>query len=453
MDIVLEKASDTDASLIITLRPDDYKAEVAKKLKQYGKQVSLKGFRPGHVPAAVVQKMHGKGILIDEVNNLLTKNLSAYIRENKLQVMGDPIPERTDADEIDWDAQEEFTFKYQLGLASDFEVDTAALGTVNRYIIAVGEAEVNETIDRLKTQFQEQQHPEEAAEGDLIYGELKQVEAPDLADRFETKTALPLAKVAPEALGTFIGRKKDETVTFVMETAFPDLKDRALATGAKKETVENLTGEFSFTIEDITRNAPAELNQAFFDKVLGMGEAEDEATFRTKVQEIIGQNYAREADKLFRYDLEEALLNNTLISLPDAFLKNWLSGLNEGKLTAEQIDEQYPDFSKSSKLQLIKNRVAEKADLNVSSEEVLNAARQMIRDQFGFASGMGNEMDETIDKIARNYLMDEKEDRKNYTTTFNRVFDDKVIEHIKAQVTVAEQTISADEFRERASRN
>lgn len=452
MDITLEKASDTNASLIITLKPGDYKAEVDKKLKQHGKQVSLKGFRPGHVPASVVQKMYGKGILVEEVNNLLSKSVTSYIRENKLQVVGDPMPNREEADAIDWDSQDEFKFSYELGLASDFEVEMTSLNSVNRYTIEAGDKEADETIGNLRTQFNATLHPDEAAEGDTIFGELKQINAPEGAEAFTTKTALPLAKVAPDALGTFVGKTKDETFTFVMEAAFPDEKERALATGAKKEDAGSLTGEFSFTIEDVTRQAPAEMNQEFFDKVLGMGAAEDEETFRVKVKEIIGQNYGRESENLLRNDVEQALLDNILISLPDEFLKKWLLGMNEGKFTPEQIDEQYPDFTKSAKLQLIKNRVAEKNEINVDFQEVMASTRQMVRDQFGFSGNDSGEMDETIDKIAKNYLMDEKNNGQNYTQTFNRVFDDKVIEFIKSQLTIVDQTVSLDEFRERANR-
>jgi trigger factor len=451
VDIVLDKGSDTNASLIITLKPEDYKPEVDKQLKKYGRQVQLKGFRPGHVPEAVVRKMYGKGILVEEINNLLNKSLSNYIRENKLQVVGDPMPDRERADAVDWDNQEEFTFSYQLGLASDFEVDLAQMGSVNRYIIEAGEQEVNETIENLRKQFHTHAHAEEIAEGDTVYGELKQLAAAEGTTPYETKTALPLNKVAPDALGTFIGRKKDETIPFDIVAAFPEEKDRALAIGVKKEEAGNYTGEFSFTVEDITRHEPADLNQEFFDKVLGVGKASDEAEFRQQVRDIMGQNYARESNNLLRVDIEAALLDTVLISLPDDFLKNWLLTTNEGKFTPEQIDEQYPDFTKAAKLQLIKNKIAEQANVDVTFEEVMEATRQMVRDQFGFAGDMGDEMKETIDKIARNYLLDEKSNGQNYSTTFNRVFDDKVIDYIKSQLAITDQTVSLDEFRERAN--
>ncbi|QMW06426.1 trigger factor [Spirosoma foliorum] len=443
MDITLEKASDTNASLKITLTPADYKPEVDKKLKDYGRKVQLKGFRPGHVPASLVQKMYGKSILVDEINAMLSKTVSDYIRENKLQVVGDPVPDRDSADAIDWDSQTDFAFSYTLGLASEFDIDFSDLPTVNQYEIQAGEAEVDTTIAELQERFHAHAHGEEVGEGDTIYGELKQISGGE----FTAKTAFPMNQMAEEAKGQFVGKKKGDVVTFVLEQAFPDEKARANATGVKKEEAADLTGEFTFEIDDITRHEPAALNQEFFDKVLGVGAVENEEQFRTKVAEIIKSNYGRESEQLLRLDIEKMLIDNTPILLPDEFLKNWLMEVNEGKFTPEQIDEQYDDFTKSVKLQLIKNKIADKADIKVDFEEVLNATRQMVREQFGFAGSEDEEMNKTIDRIARNYLMDEKNNGQNYTSTFNRVFDDKVIGYAKTQLTTASQDITVDEFK------
>ncbi|MBN8822519.1 MULTISPECIES: trigger factor [unclassified Spirosoma] len=447
MDITLEKASDTNASLKITLTPADYKPEVDKKLKDYGRKVQLKGFRPGHVPASLVQKMYGKSILVDEINSMLSKTVSQYIRDNKLQVVGDPVPNREEADAIDWDNQTDFAFSYTLGLASEFDIDFNDLPSVTQYEIQAGDAEINSTIAELQQRFHTHSHGEEVADGDTIYGELNQVSAPEGATGFSAKTAFPMAKMADDAKGQFIGKKKGDVITFVLEQAFPDEKARANATGAKVEEVANLTGEFTFAIDDITRHEPAELNQELFDKVLGAGAVSDEEQFRAKVAEIIQSNYARETAQLLRLDIEKTLLDSTPILLPDEFLKNWLMEVNEGKFTPEQIDEQYDDFTKSVKLQLIKNKIAEKADIKVDFEEVMEATRQMVREQFGFASSEDAEMNQTIDRIARNYLMDEKNNGQNYTSTFNRVYDDKVIDYAKTQLTLATQEVTVDEFK------
>ena len=457
MDITLEKSSDTNASLKITLTPADYKPEVDKKLKDYGRKVQLKGFRPGHVPTSLVQKMYGKGIMADEINAMLSKTVSQYIRENKLQVVGDPVPDRELAQAIDWDNQTDFSFSYSLGLASEFDIDFSDLPSVTQYEIQAGEAEVDSTIADLRQRFHTHTHGDEVADGDTIYGELKQVNAPEgaegesadsaSADRFKAKTAFPMNQMADDAKGQFIGAKKGDVVTFVLEQAFPEEKARATATGVKKDEAANLTGEFTFEVDDITRHEPAELNQEFFDKVLGAGVVEDEEQLRTKVADIVRGNYTREATQLLRLDIEKTLLDNTPILLPDEFLKNWLLETNEGKFTPEQIEEQYGDFTKSVKLQLIKNKIADKADIKVDYEEVLASTREMVREQFGFAGGENEEMNQTIDRIARNYLVDEKNNGQNYSSTFNRVYDDKVIEYAKTQLTTVTQEVNVDEFK------
>ncbi len=447
MDITLEKASDTNASLKITLTPADYKPEVDKKLKDYGRKAQLKGFRPGHVPASLVQKMYGKGILVDEINSMLSKTVSQYIRENKLQVVGDPVPDRDQADAIDWDNQSDFAFSYTLGLASEFDIDFSDLPSVTLYEIQAGEAEIDSTIADLQQRFHTHAHGEEVSDGDTIYGELKQLSAPEGAESFSAKTAFPTNQMAENAKGQFVGKKKGDVVTFVLEQAFPDEKARANATGVKKEEAAELTGEFTFEVDDITRHEPAALNQEFFDKVLGVGAVTEEEQFRVKVAEIIKGNYSRESAQLLRLDIEKTLIDNTPILLPDEFLKNWLLEVNEGKFTPEQIDEQYDDFTKSVKLQLIKNKIAEQADIKVEFDEVLAVTRLMVQEQFGFMGGEDEEMNKTIDRIARNYLTDEKNNGQNYTSTFNRVYDDKVIEYAKTQLTVVSQETTVDEFK------
>ncbi len=447
MDITLEKADDTNASLKITLTPADYKPEVDKKLKDYGRKVQMKGFRPGHVPPSLVQKMYGKSILVDEINSMLSKTVSQYIRENKLQVVGDPVPNREQADAIDWDNQTDFAFSYTLGLASEFDIDFSDLPSITQYEIQAGEAEIDSTIADLQQRFHTHAHGEEVGDGDTIYGELKQVNTPEGEPGFSAKTAFPMNQMAEDAKGQFVGKKKGDVVTFVLEEAFPDEKSRANATGVKKEEAVELTGEFTFEIDDITRHEPAELNQELFDKVLGVGAVEDEEQFRTKVAEIIRGNYGRESAQLLRLDIEKTLIDNTPILLPDEFLKNWLLEVNEGKFTPEQIDEQYDDFTKSVKLQLIKNKIADKADIKVEFEEVLAVTRLMVQEQFGFMGGEDEEMNKTIDRIARNYLLDEKNNGQNYTSTFNRVYDDKIIEYVKTQLTTVSQEVSVDEFK------
>ncbi|HAK76836.1 trigger factor [Runella defluvii] len=442
MEVLLEKSTPTNATLTIKLAKEDYQPKVDKTIKDYSKRVALKGFRPGKVPANVIQRMYGKSIVIDEVNNLLSETVSNYIRDNKLAVVGDPQIDREKTDAVNWDKQTEFEFSYELGLASDFEVNIGALPAVSSYTIEAGEKELNDTIENLRTQFTGQINPETSEAGDMLYGELKQV-----GGEFSTKTAIPSKQIKEEAQAKFVGLTKGSEVTFDIRDTFVDDKAIALLTGKKEEEIAEFTGEYAFVVEDITRQAPSEINQEFFDKVLGVGKAEDEESFRSQVAEIIQRNYAREADSLLRRDIDQLLLDNIQIDLPEAFLKDWLFQLNEGKFTAEQIDADYPQFTKSLKLSLIKNKLAEQTEIKVDQSEVIARAEDMVREQFGiYGDSMGDQMEETIRKIAMNYLTTEKEN--NYSKMFNLVFDDKVFEYLSGQVAVEAKTIDVEQFKE-----
>jgi trigger factor len=438
MEVLLEKNSPTLASLKVKLTKEDYQPKVDKTIKDYSKRVNLKGFRPGKVPAHVIQRMYGKSILVDEVNNLLSGAVSNYIRENKLQVVGDPVPDRKSADEVNWDKPNEFEFSYDLGLATDFEVNLAELPAVKRHSINVDDKEFNKTLDNLRERFADSTHPETSEAGDMVFGELKQE-----STEFTTRTAIPTKQVNEANQSKFIGVKKDDVITFDIQNTFADQAAIAHVTGKKKEDVSELSGEYTLVVEDITRQAPAELTNEFFDKVLGPGIADSEESFKEKVLEIIKSNYERETEALLRRDIETALIDNISIELPEDFLKDWLEKTNEGKFTREQIEEQFPDFKKSLKLSLIKNKVADTAAVKVEYPEILDFTREMVKGQFGIY-GDDDNMKETIDRVAQGYLADKERD--NYTSIFNQVFDNKVLDIIRNQVTTDEKTIEVSEF-------
>jgi len=438
MEVLLEKNSPTLASLKVKLSKEDYQPKVDKTIKDYSKRVNLKGFRPGKVPAHVIQRMYGKSILVDEVNNLLSTAVSSYIRDNKLQVVGDPVPDREKAAAVNWDNATEFEFVYGLGVATDFEVNLSDLPAVKRYTINADDAELTKTIESLRERFPDSTHPEVSELGDMIFGELKQD-----STEFTTRTAVPTKQVSEEALSKFIGVKKDDIITFDIQNTFSDEAAVAHVTGKKKEDVASLEGDYTLIVEDITRSAPAELTQDLFDKVLGAGVVENEEQFKEKVLEVIKGNYERETEALLRRDIENSLLENIAIELPGDFLKDWLEKTNEGKFTREQIEEQFGDFQKSLKLSLIKNKIADSEGVKVEYPEILEFTRNMVKGQFGIY-GDDDNMKETIDRVAQGYLADKERD--NYTSIFNQVFDNKVLEVIRNQVPTDEQTIEVSEF-------
>ncbi|MDI9861088.1 trigger factor [Flectobacillus roseus] len=439
MNITLEKSSNVNAKLIVALVEEDYKSQVEKTLKDYRKRANIKGFRPGTVPMTVVQKMFGKSVLLDEINNLLGSSVQEYIKESKLNIVGDPMPVVEDQESIDWNTQKEFTFTYELGLAGDFTVDFDAIPAITSYEIQATEKEVEETIDNLKKQFAEQIHAESVEDGDMIFGTFSQGE-------WSEKSAIPTKSIKDEAKATFVGAAKGATLTFDIDNVFVDEKSKGLATNKKGDDVAALTGEVSFAIEDITRQGATELNQELFDKVLGAGKVSSEEEFRKEILSIIESNYVRESEYLLRIDAEKALLENISIELPEEFLKEWLVKVNEGKFTMEQIEADFEAVKRDVRWNFIKNEIADKFEVKVDYPEVIEKTKDMVRGQFGMYGPGDAQMEEMIERIANGYLTD-KSKKDNFMNMFNQVYADKVAAVIVEKVKVEKKAIDVEEFK------
>ena len=439
MEITLQKKDSTNAIIKINLSEADYKSQFNEKLKEYGKKSQIKGFRPGKVPPGLIQKMYGKGILVEEVNNVLSKSITEYIKENKLPVIGDPLPENESVAKIDWDNQKDFEFIYDVGLVPDFSYDLAKLD-ITKYDIQADDKVVEETLDNLRNQYGKMSNPEEVAEGDFLYGELK-----ELAGEFFTNSGIPLNKANKDQAKLFVGKKKQETVEFELEKLFSDIAEISYVTGLDKEEAEKKKGKFIFTINNISRPEPANLDQEFFDKIFGKDTVKTEEEFKVKLKATVVENYTRESEQLLDKELQEKLVETTVIDLPNDFLKKWLLISNQGKITQEQIDNEFDLYLKELKWTLIKNKIAEQADMKVENEEITAFTKKMIMQQFGGMS-LGEEMEETLNKIADNYLKQEK--GKNYIKVFEQVLADKVFEYARGQAAVKNKKVTVEEFKD-----
>ena len=444
MNISLNKASDLQGRLTVVVTEADYKEKVEAKLKDYRKKASIKGFRPGMVPATLIKKLYGQSALVDEINHELGHAVSDYIKENKLNLVGEPLPAVEEADAIDWEKDTEFTFHYDLGFHGDFTVDLAKMKAIQSYEIKADKKEIDETIENLKKQFGEQTHPESVEDRDLVFGTFTQ------GDWVE-KSAIPMHAIQDKSKKVFIGAKKGDTLKFAIDKVFVDAKALALATGKKEEEVAELKGEVSYVVEDITRQVPSELNVAFFDKVLGPGKATDEKSFRAEVETIVGENYAREAKYLLRIDAEKAILESVKIDLPEEFLRTWLIRINEGKFTPEQIDQDFDNVKRDIRWNLIKNEIAEKFEVKVDYPEVVEKAKDMVRQQFGgYLSSDQPGIEEMIEKIAMGYLSD-KSKGDNFMNLYNQAFSDKVANAIVENIPNKTTKIDVEKFKEIAA--
>ncbi|MDZ7934602.1 MAG: trigger factor [Emticicia sp.] len=438
METTLDKISSTQGRLKVTLIEADYKPEVDKKIKQYSKTAQVKGFRPGMVPKEYIQKLHGKSILVDEVINMVSKTVNDYITENKLRVVGDPLPDNEAARDIDWDNQKEFTFEYEIGTASDFSVDLSKIPAIKTYEIAVSEDKIEDAIADVRKRFGKDEEVEEVEAGDMIFGTLKQE-----SSEFDVKDAtIPTERVKEESSHIFKGLEKGSSVKFDIQSIFSNTKDLGFATGKTEEEAATLSGEFELTVEKITRVGTAELNQELFDQALGQGKVSNEEEFRAAISKIIGENYSRESEHLLDFEVEKTILENVSIELPDEFLKKWLFNINEGKFTEEDIEKDYDAFAKGLRMDLIRNEVASNSNIKLEYTDIVEEVKAEMRGYFGGYAYEG--LDEMIDQMARKTLKENKDGAvRRYT---DRAFGKKVREFLKANVAVEKATVNVEDF-------
>lgn len=442
LDITLDKKGNTEASIKINMKEEDYQPKIEEKVKEYRKKANLKGFRPGKVPASIIKKMYGKAIKVEEINQLLSESLPRYIQENDIKVVGEPLPDMEASKDIDWDNQADFEFVYDIGFVNDFTYELSDKVKVEKYNIKVSDKEVDETIENLRKQFSTNEQVEKSEnKEDVLEGRLVQE-----SSGIENETTIDLNRYDEDKIKKFIGVSKGETITFDIRELFPEDTEVSLLVGKKPEEVADIAGEFQFTVQEIQRKAPAEINQDFFNQVFGEGEVNSEEEFKQKVRETIKENYDRESENLLLRDLRDFYVENTEIEVPGDFLKRWLLVKYEGEVTEEQVEEEFESYIKELKWSLISNKIAEEREIKVEHEDVKAKARETIENQLG-QSGLLQQLGDNLDPFVDNYL--KGDNGNNYMNVFNEARSEKILDTIRENVSIEEQEVTVDEFKDK----
>lgn len=439
MDIKLAKEGGNQGVISINLIEEDYSAKYDAKLKDYGKKAKINGFRPGKVPAGLIKKMYGKSILVEEVNQLLSESLYGYIQDQKINIIGEPLPDMSTFENVDWDSQKEFDFSYKIGFAPEIELEKALDNTFTKYEIKLEDKYIQESIDDIQKGYGEKSAVEESAEDDMITGLIINEDS-----EIENQVHLHFNTIEKGFKKTLIGLKKDDTIDFDVEKAFgKDDAKIARYTNVAEDAVSSIKSGTKFKVESIERTTPSELNEELFNKVFPGGEVKDEETFKQKIEETIAQNYVRECDNRLNVDIQKHLVDNISMDLPESFLKEWLVATNES-LTSEKVEEDYENILQEVKWSLIKNKIIEKEGVEAKYEDVFAFAKASFGAQYGI-SGDGNpEMDAMLSQVTENYL--KEENGKNYQTIFEQYMFDasfkKMIEGVKTKA----KKVSVDDF-------
>jgi len=442
VEIILDKKNSTEALIKVSLKQDDYQPKVDEKIKDYSRKADVKGFRKGKVPTSVIVKMYGKSILVDEINHLLYHSLDNYIKEEKLKIIGEPIPNKEAALTIDWDTQKDFEFEYLIGLVDDFTLDVSKKQKVTKYEIKVDAKIRKETVDNLKEQYGNMTNPEVCEDGDSIFGTYLPEEGEG-----EYKGVLELKMLDKKDAKKFIGAKQDDEISFDIRKILKTDSLISQTLGVELTDVESITGNYKLVVKNINRKVDAEINQEFFDRLFGKDIVKTEEEFNKKIEESITTNYGKESDYLLERDIRDHLVEKTKIETPNAFLKDWLLTTNADKLTEEQIDGEFDLYLKDLKWSLIRNKVAEDNKINVEQNDITEKTKLILADQFG-GPAILDQLGDKMDEFVKTYL--EGNEGQNYSNVVNQVLGDKVYAFVKENITLVLKRVSLDDFRKLA---
>ena len=444
MNITQENIDELNAVLKVKVVVEDYLPKVENALKEHQKKASIPGFRPGKVPSGMIKKMYGKSILVDAINKLLNDSLTSYLKENKIEVLGNPLPKAGTENNIDWDNQKEFEFLYEMGLAPKFNVELSAKDKFTYQTVKIDEVLINKYVSDIAKRYGKVENVDVSAEGDLLNGdfvELDPTEEIKPGGIFKTSSIF-LDRVNDEATKkSLIGLKKDDKVILNAQNIADNPVDIASILGIEKEFAETLNSKIQFTVRNISRLAASEINQVLFDKIYGSGTLTTEEEFKTKIKEELSTMFVNDSERKLYNDIVEHLMNKINFNLPSAFLKRWILAVNDKPVTPEQVETEFEGYSKGLKWQLIENKIIQDNNIQVTNQEVIDQTKQMILEQFGKYNPTPMS-EEDLNQTVQRVLSNQDEAKKLY----EKLYGEKVMTLFKSKFTLENKELPYDDF-------
>lgn len=444
MDITKESIDELNAVVKLKVTPADYTDKVEHALKSYQKKVSMPGFRPGKVPASLVKKMYGKSVLAEELNRLLSDSLYKYIKDNNLEVLGNPLP-KEENNNVDIENQNEFEFSFDMALAPKFSLNLDSSIAFTELVMEPEDKIINDYVSDVTRRYGQIVPTDIAGEGDLMYGDFVELNENGeiLPGGVYRASSLFLDKPVKENQKVLVGAKVDDKFDLDPIQVSDNVQDRAQKLGITPEAAENLTNKLRFTVKSISKLIPAELNQELFDKVYGPGIVNSEQEFRAKISEELAKMFTRDSEDRLRNEIVNTLLNTTNLSLPDSFLKRWLVAANEKPVTMEQVEAEYPMYARQLRWQLIENKLIKDNNITVTTDEAREHVKEFLRDNFRkYGRNPEDVSDHELNDTADRVLKKEDEAKK----IFENLYSIKLMTLYRSKFNITGKKVSYDEF-------
>ncbi len=436
--------TDTDnltAEITIKLAPQDYEAKVNEGIKKVQKQANMPGFRPGKVPAGLIKKQYGTQIMVDEINKLLNDTIYKYIEENKIEILGNPLPK--DQTSVDFATQKEFEFIYQIGLAPEINVNLDSSKTFTYKTVKVDDQLVEKYLHDVRRNHGKPVSPEVAGEKDVVFVDINELDETGAIKPggIYKSTSVSYERIKNEnAKAKLLGVKRDDKIVININELYDTALDKSVSLGIDKNVADSVDCNLQLTVKNISRLEEAELNQELFDKVYGEGKINSEEEFKNKIREELALMFKADSERFLKTEVEKNLVEKSNIELPDSFLKRWLMAVNEKPLTQEELEKDYPNYAKAMQWRLIENKIIKDNGIKVEADEAKEEAKNYIRSEYARYGQVPAEED--LEKISKDLLSKEKEAQK----IFENLYSKKVLDLIKEKCTLKTTEVSYDEF-------
>lgn len=442
MDITKENIDALNAVVKVKIVPQDYEEKVSEALKKVQKQVAMPGFRAGKVPASMVKKMYGRSVLADELNKILNDSLYKYIQEEKIEILGNPLPKDNN---VDFENQSEFEFHYDMALTPQFDLDLGSGMSFTQNVVRIDDKLIDNYVNDITRRYGNIQPADSAADGDLIYGDFVELEENGEIKPggiFKSSTMF-LENPVKEERKELIGKKEGDKVVLDKSQMADNTADLAAKLGITPAEAEANTSKFQFTVKNVSRLHPAELNQDLFDKIYGPGAVTNVEEFRGRIAEELRNMFANDSERKLRTDIMEKLLESTNLQLPDDFLKRWLLVANDKPVTQEQLEAEYPMYARQLRWQLIENKLLKDNDIKVSQEEAIEHVKNGLRSNLAKYGRNPDEIsDAELTQTAARMLSKEDEARK----VFEQIYEERLMTLYRMKCNIETREVSYEEF-------
>ena len=446
MKITFDCPDKINGLMTMVVEPADYQEKVEKTLKDYRKKAQVPGFRPGQVPMGMIKRQYGTAVKVDEVNRLIGEKLYEYIRENKIQMLGDPLPNQEKQQPQDFEKEGDLTFVFDIAVAPEFKVELTAKDKIDYYTIDVDDKLVDQQVQMYQSQAGEFVKADVFSGNDTITGDLRQLDAEGntLEGGITTEggMVMPAYIKGEDQKKLFDGCKAGDIITFNPKKAYPDNDAEVAALlKVKKEDVADLTSDFSFQVTEIRHYQPAEVDQKLFDRVFGEGNVKDEKEFRSRIAEGLKVQFVGSSDFKFMQDVRAYLEKKVGdLQFPEALLKRVMLQNNKDK-GEDFVEKNFEASIKELKWHLIKEQLVAAAQVKVEDADLKAVAKEAIRAQFA-QYGMSNVPEDVLD----NYAEEQLKKRENIDNFVDRAVDMKLTQALKGIVKLVEKEVTLDEF-------